>query len=68
MVEFAIKKQIKDYSYSLWNNILEIWVKDLNDNEFIVATVVDCENMEDYKLNNLALEILENLDYEIIGD
>lgn len=68
MVEIGIKKQIKDYSYSLWSNILEIWVKDLNDNEFVVATVVDCENMKDYKLNNLVLEILENLDYEIIGD
>lgn len=61
-------KPIKDYSYSLWNDILEIYIVDMNDNEFLLATLCECEDVEDYKLNNLALETIQNMGYEIKGE
>ena len=33
-----MQKSIKSYSYSLWNDILEIFIVDENDNEFVLAT------------------------------
>ena len=37
-----MKKLIKSYSYSLWNDILEIFIVDENDNEFVLATNCYC--------------------------
>ena len=68
MIEIGIKKRIKNYSYCLFDDILQIWVIDLNNNEFIVATIHDCRDMNDFELDILTLETLENLNYEIIGD
>lgn len=61
-------KPIQSYSYSLWNDILEIFVVDMDGNEFMLATLCDCEDLEDFELNNLALVTIEEMGYEIKGD
>ena len=58
-------KVIKSYSYSLNNDILEIYITDLDNNEFLLATLCDCDNMADWELDNLAQEILEEKEYYI---
>ena len=52
-------QKIKSYSYSLWNNMLEVFIIDEKDNEFILATISDCDNINYYELDNLAQEIIE---------
>lgn len=60
-------KKFKNYSWYLnKEKILEIYITDLQDNEFIVATLVECDNMQDFELDNIAQETLENLEYELI--
>lgn len=60
-------KKIKNYSYSLhgvkYSMSMDIFVTDMNDNEFIVATISDIGIKTNTELDNLALEILEELDY-----
>ena len=56
-------QKIKSYSYSLWNNMLEVFIIDEKDNEFILATISDCDNINDYELDNLAQEIIEENGY-----
>jgi hypothetical protein len=57
---------IKNYSYCVINDMLQVFITDMNDNEFVLATICDCDNMFDYELNNLALEILDEHDYILI--
>ena len=40
----------------------------MNDNELLLATLCECENMEDYQLHNLALETIQNMGYELKGE
>lgn len=58
-----MKKRIKSYSWSIWNNVLQVYVIDENDNEFIVATI---EDVKEINADTMAQTILEELDYEII--
>ena len=58
-------KMIKNYSYCLNDDTLEIYIIDMDDNEFLLATLCDCGNMDDYELDNLAQEILEEEGYYI---
>ena len=57
---------IKSYSYSIVDDMLQVFIVDMNDNEFILATICDCDNMFDYELDNLAQEIIEENDYILI--
>lgn len=59
--------KIKNYSYNLTDyGILEIYITDLQDRELILATLQDCKDMEDYELDNLAQETIENIGYELV--
>lgn len=59
-----MEKIIKNYSYSLTKNgDLDIFIVDLNGNEFCVARISGCKKMRDFELGNLALEILEENNY-----
>lgn len=61
---------IKNYSYSLCGEedyiSMKIFITDLNDNEFCVATIGEIGIMTDTELDDLAQEILYNLGYELI--
>lgn len=58
-----MKKRIKSYSWSIWNNVLQVYIIDENDNEFIVATI---DNVKEKNADTMAQTILDELDYEII--
>lgn len=57
---------IKNYSYSVVADMLQVFIVDMNDNEFVLATICDCDNMFDYELDNLAQEIIEENKYILI--
>lgn len=63
-------KQIKNYSYSLYGEdddiSMDIFVTDLNDKEFSVATISQIGVMTDTELDNLAQETLNDLGYELV--
>ena len=59
-------KIVANYSYSVWNNKLTVFVKDLSGNEFSIAEIDDVnESVDDSVKDSLALETLENLDYRL---
>ena len=58
-----MKKSIKSYSWSIWNNVLQVYIIDENDNEFIVATI---DNVKEKDADSMAQTILDELDYELI--
>lgn len=57
---------IKNYSYTLTADVLQVFITDMNDNEFILATITNCDNMFDYELDNLAQELIEEHNYILI--
>lgn len=60
-------KIVAGYSYSVWNNKLTVYVKDLFGNEFSIAEIDDV-NKDDSVNDSLALETLEQLDYRLKDD
>ena len=57
---------IKNYSYTVIADVLQVFITDMNDNEFIPATIANCDNMFDYELDNLAQELIEEHNYILI--
>lgn len=49
---------IKNYYWNLNGDVLEIYVIDTNNNEFILAEISDCENMTCKELDELTEEII----------
>ena len=54
---------LKEYSYSFNDNILEIFVEDDNGDTTTLATLCETDDMEDWELNNLAIETLNANSY-----
>lgn len=57
---------IKNYSYTLIADVLQVFITDMDNNEFILATIANCDNMFDYELDNLAQELIEEHNYILI--
>jgi hypothetical protein len=53
-------KEIKDYSYSINCDILEIFIKDLEGNEITLAT---SGNITEEEADNIAQEVIEGNGY-----
>lgn len=56
---------IKDYSYILNDDVLDIFITDEQDKTYCVASLSGCENLEDWELNNLAINIIEDMELEL---
>ena len=52
-------KKIKNFYWSINEDVLEIYIIDTNNNEYILATIKGCKNISNKKADRLTAEIIE---------
>lgn len=56
-------RKIRDFYWNINGDILEVYIIDTNNTEYILATISDCGNISNRKADRLTAEIIEENGY-----